>query len=135
MIAPKLTKNAQGYFDLSLVNGRFEWAEDGEQAAQHAMVRVMVFKGEPSHGGKLTTRTEEGTDWYGIIFAMDVSPAAKELELKSRILGTPGVEAILEWAPIDWYSPTHTVSIDAKVQTAWGVEIINEDIAPPGVAA
>jgi hypothetical protein len=127
MKSPRLTKNAAGFYDLLIENGKVSWAEDGTQVAQHAMERVLIFKGELTHGDKLTTKANEGTDWYGIIFAMDKSRAEKELELKSRILETPGVESISEWS---WTQSGHTVTIEAKVLTAYGEVSVSEDVTP-----
>jgi hypothetical protein len=126
MIAPRLTKAACGYPHMLLETGVFQWAEDGTQAAQHAWTRIMIFKGELSHGGKLTTKTEGGTKAYEVVFAMDKPKAEKELELKSRILGTPGVESILEW---DWVQVSHTVNITGKALTSWGEVDIGGEIS------
>jgi hypothetical protein len=111
---------------MLLQNGVFQWAEDGTQAAQHAGTRIQIFKGELSHGGKLTTKTEGGTKYYETVFAMDKPKAEKELELKGRILGTPGIESILEW---NWTQAGHTVTITGKALTSWGEVGISEEYA------
>lgn len=120
-LSPRLTLTG-GVYDLLLENGKFAWCEDGTQAAQHAMERLLIFKGELSLDGILTTKTELGTRFYEVIFDMTKTQAEKELELKSRILGTPGVDRILEWT---WEQTGHTVTITSKIKTAWGVETLS----------
>jgi hypothetical protein len=120
MKAPRLTAVPTGY-DLLIENGKIPWAEDGTQAAQHAMVRLLVFKSEPSLDGKLTTKTFEGTKFYELIFNMEITQAEKELEIKSRILGTPGIERIISFL---WEQSGHTVTITGKVKTIWGEETL-----------
>lgn len=127
MKAPRLTKNASGQLDMLLEGGTFQWAEDGTQAAQHANVRLLLFKGELSHGGKLTTKTEGGTDWYGKVFPMDISQAEKELHLKGRILGTPGISSITEWG---WSQTGHTVTITDRTMTDWGEVSVGGEVTP-----
>ena len=119
-LSPRLTAVSTGY-DILIENGKIPWAEDGTQAAQHAMVRLLVFKGEPSLDGNLTTKTLEGTKFYEIVFNMEVTKAEKELEIKSRILGTPGVERIISFV---WEQVAHTGTITGKVKTIWGEETL-----------
>ena len=118
--SPRLTKTATGY-DLLLENGTTPFVTEGTQAAQHAGERLLIFVGEISLDGALTTKTKLGTKWYETIFDMSKDVEEKELELKGRILGTPGVERILEW---DWSQTGATVTITAKVQTSWGADTI-----------
>jgi hypothetical protein len=124
MKSPRLTGTA-GQYDLKLEDGKFVWVEDGSQAAQHALVRLLIFKGEIALDGMLTTKTELGTQWYEIIFDHTKELSEKELELKSRILGTPGVKNILSW---DWSQSGKTVTIDASFQTEWGEASVGEEI-------
>ncbi len=127
MKAFRLTKNAAGDYDLLIENGKISLIEDGGQAAQHAMQRLLIFKGEQTLDGMLTTKGELGTQWYEIIFAMDISRAEKELEIKRRITETPGILKILEST---WSVADHTLSITGKVQTEWGEADISEDVTP-----
>jgi hypothetical protein len=128
MITPRLTKNAAGDYDLQLENGVLgPMCEEGTQAAQHSLERLLIFQGELSLDGALTTKTTGGTRWYETIFAMDVPRAEKELEIKSRILGTPGIIKILSFT---WTQAAHTVTITGRVLTAWGEEDISGTISP-----
>jgi hypothetical protein len=126
MIAPRLSKNENGVYDLKRENGRIVWASDGTQAAQSAMQRLMTFRGENSLNGKLTGHDDTGTRYYEVIFKADVDKAQKELELKSQILGT-GIDGLLKW---EWNQTLRTVYVNAIVKTAWGTEIISEEIEP-----
>lgn len=126
MKSPRQTKTG-GIYDLLLEDGKFQFCEDGTQAAQHAMERILFFKGELSLNGALTTKTELGTKAYEIVFDMSKSKAEKILELKSRILGTPGVKKIISFI---WEQAAHTVTITSKIQTAWGAETVSTTVTP-----
>ena len=127
MKAPRLTKNTSGDYDLLIENGKIPMIEDGTQAAQHALTRLLIFKGEYSLDGELTTKTELGTKWYETIFAMDKPQVAKELEIKRRLLQTPGIKKILSF---EWSQSEHTVTIEGKFQTDWGAETVSETVTP-----
>ena len=102
-------------------NGKLVWAEDGTQAAQHGLTRLLIFKGE------WILDEEMGTDWYGIIFSSSKSRAEKELEIKSRILGTPGVKEISQFK---WEQTGASVAITGIVVTDWGNVDISQEITP-----
>lgn len=109
----RLTQLSNGRLDLLLVDGNTVWAEDGVEAAQLAVLRLMKIKGESVTGNP----NEEGTDYYGIIFNVAKSRAEKELHLKKRILGTPGISKIIKF---EWQQERHRVTIDCYVKTEWG---------------
>jgi len=85
----------------------------------------LVFKGELSLNGELTTKTELGTKFYETIFAMDLPKSEKIFEIKKRILGTPGIQKILRFT---WEQTANTVTIDADVQTDWGAESVSDEV-------
>lgn len=121
----RLTKNSAGDYDLLMQAGTVPIIEDGAQVAQHAMQRVLIFKGEPSLDGFLTTKTEDGTQWYEILLATDVAKIEKEFHLKKRILQTPGIKKILSMTlnVVD-----HVLTINGRFQTDWGTETMSEDV-------
>jgi hypothetical protein len=122
----RLTKTAAGTWDVKMTNGAHEFIEDGSQAAQHSTIRLMIFKGELSLNGMLTTRTEEGTKWYETIFNMALSTEEKQMEIKRRLLGTPGIKKITK---LDWSQSGHTVTIsDGRGVTDWGEIDISQEI-------
>jgi len=125
-IAPRISKDANGNYDLVFENGAFKWAADGIQAAQHAFIRLMIFKGEQSLGGVLTAKTELGTKWYETIFDMSKPKSEKELEIKRRILDTPGISRFI--VPLSWTQSGHTVTITGTVQTDWGAVDLSQTI-------
>ena len=127
MKAPRISKDADGNYDLLLENGAFAWAEDGTQATQHAFVRLMIFRGEPSLNGVLTEKTEEGTKWLETIFNVQKSKAEKELEIKRRLLQTPGIKSITSFQSTQ---VGRTLEIEAKIQTDWGDMEVSDTIEP-----
>lgn len=124
-IAPRITKDSNGRWDFKMTNGIFEMAEDGTQAAQHALQRLLVFRGEQSLNGALTEKTELGTKWFETIFKADKTKAEKELEIKTRILDTPGVKRILRF---EWSQTGHVVTMEGAVLTDWGEEDVSQEI-------
>ena len=129
-IAPRLTRNANGYWDLKLTDGRFEMATDGTVVANHACTRLLMFaahKDAPSDAslnGEIEGRDDNGTDWYGKIFPTDKSKAEKEFHIKERILGTTGTEKLTDFT---WSQDGHTLNITGIVKTIYG------EVDAPGV--
>ena len=117
----RITQNADGTFGLKMENGKFVWAEDGTQAAQHATTRLNIFYGENELNPEL------GTKWYQIIFQTNKSRAEKEFEIKRIILGTPGIAQVRKF---NWSQSGHTLSIDSIVDTDWGQIDISQEITP-----
>lgn len=117
----RLTKRTDGNYGILFKDGKFQWAEDGTQAAQHGLTRLLIFKGE------WVLNENMGTDWYGIIFNAAKSRAEKEFEIKARILGTPGVKEITKF---NWSQSGSTVTIEGIVVTDWGETDISQEITP-----
>jgi hypothetical protein len=113
MIDARLTKTEYGYYDLKLTNGNFEMAEDGVEAAQHSMIRLLQYKGE----SVTDNPNDDGTDWYGIIFDMSKTRSEKELEIKRRILGTVGIEELVEF---NFTQDGSEYTITGLVKSIWG---------------
>ena len=114
----RITSKSTGW-GLLIENGKFAWVEDGDQAAQHATERLLIFKGE------WILDEDMGTKWYEIIFDMSKSKAEKEFEIKKRILKTPGIDSITTFS---WTQTGHTVSIEGIVKTDWGEVDIGQEI-------
>jgi hypothetical protein len=119
----RLTQLPNGRLDILLEDGKTAWADDGIQAAQHCVMRLMKIKGE----SVTDNPNEDATDWYGIIFRADKSRAEKELHLKKRIMGTPGIKKIISFS---WAQTQRSVSIDARVMTDWGEQTISAALEP-----
>ena len=117
MKAPRQSFNSEGNLDLVFEDGKFMWAEDGRQAAQHAALRLLQFKGEYSLNNELTGKDDDGFDIYGIVLDVSKSKAEKELEIKRVILETYGIEKILAFS---WTQTGHTVAVTSTVKTLWG---------------
>ena len=125
MIDARLTRNTAGDYDLKFENGTFIMAEDGTEAAQHALIRLLVFRGEPSLNGEIEGKEDTGTFWYDRIWPTNTSKAEKEFEIKRRILQTPGIDSITEFT---WSQTAHTVTINGIVKTQWGSLTISDTI-------
>jgi len=117
----RLTQLPNGRLDILLTDGKSEWCEDGIQAVQHAILRLMKIKTE----SVTDNPDEEGTDFYGIIFNMKKSRAEKEFHLKKRILDTPGINKIERF---EWTQSGRNVTINALVLTDWGNESIGTTV-------
>ena len=118
MKAPRLTRIPGAGYDWKLNDGRIPWAEDGTQAAQHSMQRLLGSKGEYSLGGKLSGKDEQGTDFYGIIFKHSSSREELELEIKRRLLQTPGIKSIVKFEST---IINNTLAVAGKGLTEWGI--------------
>ncbi len=127
LLAPRLTKNADGLWDLKMENGSFAWAEEGTAIAQHVLVRLCAVENELSLDNNLTTKVGEGTKLFSVVLSSETSQAEKELELKSRILGTPGVVKILTW---QWAQVLHSATVTASIQTIYGEETVSVEVVP-----
>lgn len=127
LLAPRLTKNSDGYYDLMMVNGSFVWASEGTAIAQHVLVRVCAVENELSLGNNLTTKVGQGTKLFSVVMSSETSQAEKELELKQRILGTPGVVKILSW---QWDQTGHSATVQANIQTVYGEESVSIEVVP-----
>jgi hypothetical protein len=117
------TQNATGVLDIQVENGRANWAYDGTEVAQHASIRLQKFVDESVIGDS----EEDYTRWYEVVFNAQASRAEKELELKRRILGTPGAVRILTF---EWTQSGHVVDIKGSVQTQWGEADISQKVTP-----
>lgn len=119
--SPKLTKNADGYYDWDIANGKTQWVEDGEQAAQHTLERLSISYGESDSHPTIGTRI------FQIILKADKSRAEKEMEIKRVILGTPGNISIekFSWNLND---STHVLTIDGAVKHEWGITDITASL-------
>lgn len=124
--SPRITKDSSGHWDLLLENGVLgPMCTEGTQAAQHALQRLLIFRGELALDGALTENTEGGTRWFEKIFRTDISRAEKDLEIKRRILGTSGIKKVLR---LQWTQSGHSMTITGAVQTDWGEEDISQEI-------
>lgn len=120
MIAPKMVPVAGG-MDFQLVDGKIPTSSDGQQAAEHAWQKLYTYKGENTLDGQLSNLDNDGTRWYEVLFRTDKSRAEKDLEIKRRILTTPGVKKIKR--PLVWTQTGHNVEITGSVISDWGEEI------------
>lgn len=123
MIGIHLKKIENNSFDLYKENGKFVFVSGSEQIAQHVMIRLLKFKGE----SVVNDPNEDGTDWYGIIFNAAKTKNEKQIELKRRILGTPGIVRIINFV---WTQDVRTINLNVKFETIYGDAEINEAVTP-----
>lgn len=126
MRAPRITRDENGFYDLKLTDGKFEWAEDGIHAAQNFLQRLLTFKGEYTLDGYLSNRDDKGTKWYEILFDHSKSDAEKEFELMRVIRSTPGFKAMI--TPLSFSMQGQTMVINGAVQTEWGAVNIGDTV-------
>lgn len=119
--AIRISRNSSGNWGLKMENGKFVWAEDGIQAAQHATIRLLIWYGENELNPLM------GTKWYQTIFNTAASRAEKEFEIKQRILNTTGIKRIVSFT---WTEANHTATIDAQVDTDWGEYTVGLEVTP-----
>lgn len=103
-----------GYYDLKMENGVLApWCYDGTQVANHGLIRLRTFRGERDIDANW------GTQWYEIIFNVEIPKVEKELEIKRQILSLPGVSYIEEFEMVQ---EERTWVITGIVQTEFGTE-------------
>lgn len=124
-LAPRLSKNTAGDYDLLLEDGKFAWSEDGTEVAQHSMERLLEFRAEESLNGNLDGKENSGTYWYDVLFKASASRAEKELEIKRRVLGTPGAVKLLRF---NWELDGGELTITGQVLTEYGTVDIGQTI-------
>jgi hypothetical protein len=120
----------EGVYDTLLNDsGAIEMCLDGVAAASGMQTRLQEFRSECNISPLIDHNKNPfaGVDYYGIIFATDVSDAEKELELRRVILSTPGVLKILRFT---WSQVEHSVAIEADVQTQWGAVSVAQMVSP-----
>lgn len=108
-------------------DGKIKMAEDGTAAAVAMTERLLLFRDQASTSQLVDSNADPlaGTDWYGVIFRSDATRAEKEAELKRVILGTVGVERILQWS---WEQTDRTLYLDFQVKTLWGDVSVSKEI-------
>jgi len=127
MKSPKLSKDANGFWDLKLTDGKFEWSEDGAQLAQHGMFRLNTFMGELTLDGKLPGRADEGTRYFEVIFQPWKSEAEKQLEIKRRIL----IDGVTGLKDFTWVKSGGTISTTGTVETIYGdIDLTSPEVTP-----
>lgn len=127
MKSPKLSKDSNGYWDLKITDGKFEWSEDGEQLAQHGMFRLNTFKGEYTLNGMLPGRADEGTRYYETIFQPWKTEAEKQLEIKRRIF-IAGVTGLKDFT---WEKSGRAITVTGTVETIYGDIALTESEVTP----
>ena len=121
----RISPDSEGDYDITLENGKFVWAKDGTQTANHAQIRMSIPKGTLSLNDRLSGKEDLGLALYEIILKADVGRAEKELEIKRVIMQTPGYEKLINFT----FSQTaHSATWSAQAQTEWGEITIGDTI-------
>jgi hypothetical protein len=128
----KLEKNTEGEWDMVFSDGAFELCTEGESAMVQMVERLLLTRVESLVNPLVNTNKDPqaGTDWYGTVLDDSQDKIVGELEIKRVILGTPGVISITEWDPTypGVSNPGHTMTLSARVLTAWGEIALNETL-------
>ena len=119
----RISRNSSGIRDITLENGKFKWAKDGTQVANHMDIRLQIPRGTLSLNDRLSGKEDLGLQLYEVIFRADISKAEKELEIKRVIMQTPGYKSMLSFS----FSQTgHSATWSASVQTEYGAMTISD---------
>ena len=120
----RITKDANGIDDIKLVNGKFRWAKDGTQAANHCHMRLQIPRGTLSLNGRLSNKEHLGFQLYEIILNTAAGELEKQLEIKRVIMETPGFLKLLSFS---YVQTGHSVAINGGVQSEWGEMTLGDD--------
>jgi hypothetical protein len=113
----RISPDTEGDYDIILENGKFVWAKEGTQVANHCQIRMSIPKGTLSLNGRLSNKEELGLALYEIILKADVGQAEKDLEIKRIIMQTLGYEKLISFT---FEQTNHTGTWAAQIQTQWG---------------
>ncbi|MCP4667583.1 MAG: hypothetical protein GY849_14600 [Deltaproteobacteria bacterium] len=121
----RISPDTEGDYDLILEDGKFVWAKDGTQVANHCQIRMSIPRGTLSLNDRLSNKEELGLQLYEIILRADIGKAEKELEIKRVIMETPGYKSLISFSSSQ---TAHSITYEAHAQTEWGEITIGDTI-------
>lgn len=102
--------------DYTLGTGADFYTDQPEGVAQAVLTRLRLFSGE------WFLDITDGTPWRTEVLGK-YSQATYDTVVKQRILSTPGVNLIIGYSS-SFDSSTRKLSINAKINTIYGVQIV-----------
>lgn len=109
--------------DIVLRNGSFATVVDARQVAQHVRTRLLLYLGE----WFLDSRA--GTPWFQEVFVKPVNLSSVESIIKQRILNTPELARIIEFA-LDFPDPTtRLLQVRFTAETEFGGFVFTEELS------
>jgi hypothetical protein len=113
----RISPDSEGDYDIILEDGKFVWAKEGTQVANHCQIRMSIPKGTLSLNDRLSNKEDLGLALYEIILRADIGQAEKDLEIKRVIMQTPGYEKLISFT---FEQTAHTGTWAVQAQTQWG---------------
>ena len=108
--------------DLIVESGQLKLVSDGAETVQHVRTRLLFYLEE------WFLDLEAGTPYFQQIFTKPANLANIESIFKSRILGTPEVERLLEFSMDYEGNSTRKLTVSFSAETTYGI-IDNEKVA------
>jgi hypothetical protein len=102
--------------DLVLVAGQIATVEQMAETAQHCRTRLLFYTGE------WFLDTDAGTPWFQEIFVKPTNLANVESIIKSRILNTPGVLSLTDFAMDYQGGRARQLKVDFSANTIYATE-------------
>ena len=100
--------------DLIIESGRLKIVEDAAETLQHLRTRLQFYLGE------WFLDLQSGTPYYQEIFIKPANLASIESIFKLRILNTPGVEKLTEFAMDYEGGSSRLLTINFSAETIYG---------------
>lgn len=107
--------------DLIIQSGQLRLVEDGAEAVQHVRTRLQFYLEE------WFLDLQAGTPYFQQIFTKPANLANIEPIFKTRILGTPEVERLLEFSMDYEGGSVRKLTVSFSAETSYGV-IDNEKV-------
>lgn len=107
--------------DLIIQSGQLRLVEDGAEAVQHVRTRLQFYLEE------WFLDLQAGTPYFQQIFTKPANLANIESIFKTRILGTPEVERLLEFSMDYEGGSVRKLTVSFSAETTYGV-IDNEKV-------
>lgn len=107
--------------DLLIRSGSFATVTEGAQVVQHVRTRLLFYLGE------WFADKRAGTAWFQEVFVKPFNPIATEAVIRSRIINTPDLKEIIEFALSDYDPATRRLSVSFSAETEYGV-INNQEV-------
>ena len=108
--------------DIIVSDGKFKTVEDGAEVVQHVRTRLQFYMEE------WFLDIKAGTPYFQQIFTKPANLANIESILKTRILGTPGVEKLINFSLDYEGASVRRLSVSFSAETTYG-SIDNEKVS------
>lgn len=101
--------------DFIIEGGQRKTVRDGAEVVQHVRSRLMLFEEE------YALDKTQGTPWYQEVFVRPANLRLVESIIKERILGTDGLDRIIEFNIDSFDAQTRKLTISFSAETTYGL--------------